>query len=196
MGPGVWPPCPACCLSLYRGASLSLLSLPSVLSFSSAGLAASRTWEAPGNELPQIVSRSLNRVAGCFPTPGGWMHADGCVSPSRLAANKLRLSAHQRCFLQWLLQVDLCQFRGSWSLGCAHPSVPSPCSCPDEEEGPFSEAEEEKKVVETRAVRLRDFQGEGGRESVRPPHPWPSPHLVTWPREPSWAQWWPFPSVP
>ncbi|XP_040096536.1 rho guanine nucleotide exchange factor 18 isoform X2 [Oryx dammah] len=31
-------------------------------------------------------------------------------------------------------------------------------SCPDEEEGPFSEAEEEKKVVETRAVRLRDFQ--------------------------------------
>ncbi|XP_019523197.1 PREDICTED: rho guanine nucleotide exchange factor 18 [Hipposideros armiger] len=31
-------------------------------------------------------------------------------------------------------------------------------SCPDEEEGPFSEAEEERKVVEARAMRLRDFQ--------------------------------------
>lgn len=31
-------------------------------------------------------------------------------------------------------------------------------SCPDEEEGPFSEAEEEKKAVEARAMRLRDFQ--------------------------------------
>lgn len=31
-------------------------------------------------------------------------------------------------------------------------------SCPDEEEGPFSEAEEEKKVFEARALRLRDFQ--------------------------------------
>ena len=94
------------------------------------------------------------------------MHADGCVSPSRLATNKLHLSAHQRCFLQWLLQVDLCQLRGSQSLECTHPSVPSPYSCPDEEEGPFSEAEEEKKVVETRAVRLRDFQGErGGNQS-------------------------------
>ncbi|XP_029772382.1 rho guanine nucleotide exchange factor 18 [Suricata suricatta] len=31
-------------------------------------------------------------------------------------------------------------------------------SCPDEEEGPLSEAEEEKKVVEARALRLRDFQ--------------------------------------
>lgn len=31
-------------------------------------------------------------------------------------------------------------------------------SCPDEEEGPFSEAEEERKVMEARAVRLRDFQ--------------------------------------
>ncbi|XP_039107498.1 rho guanine nucleotide exchange factor 18 isoform X2 [Hyaena hyaena] len=31
-------------------------------------------------------------------------------------------------------------------------------SCPDEEEGPFSEAEEERKVVEARALRLRDFQ--------------------------------------
>ncbi|XP_045845580.1 rho guanine nucleotide exchange factor 18 isoform X3 [Meles meles] len=38
------------------------------------------------------------------------------------------------------------------------PSAPSPCSCPDEEEGPFSEAEEEKKVFEARALRLRDFQ--------------------------------------
>lgn len=34
-------------------------------------------------------------------------------------------------------------------------------SCPDEEEGPFSEAEEEKKVAEARAMRLRDFQGKG-----------------------------------
>nr|XP_012646182.1 rho guanine nucleotide exchange factor 18 isoform X2 [Microcebus murinus]XP_012646183.1 rho guanine nucleotide exchange factor 18 isoform X2 [Microcebus murinus] len=31
-------------------------------------------------------------------------------------------------------------------------------SCPDEEEGPFSEAEEERKVIEARAARLRDFQ--------------------------------------
>ncbi|XP_058137915.1 rho guanine nucleotide exchange factor 18 isoform X2 [Dasypus novemcinctus] len=31
-------------------------------------------------------------------------------------------------------------------------------SCPDEEEGPFSEAEEERKMVEARAVKLRDFQ--------------------------------------
>eukprot|EP00069_Balaena_mysticetus_P005133 bmy_17834T0 len=31
-------------------------------------------------------------------------------------------------------------------------------SCPDEEEGPYSEAEEERKVLEARAVRLRDFQ--------------------------------------
>nr|KAF6479084.1 Rho/Rac guanine nucleotide exchange factor 18 [Molossus molossus] len=31
-------------------------------------------------------------------------------------------------------------------------------SCPDEEEGPFSEAEEERKVIEARAMRLRDFQ--------------------------------------
>ncbi|XP_032107935.1 rho guanine nucleotide exchange factor 18 isoform X4 [Sapajus apella] len=31
-------------------------------------------------------------------------------------------------------------------------------SCPDEEEGPFSLAEEERKVVEARATRLRDFQ--------------------------------------
>ncbi|XP_005632985.2 rho guanine nucleotide exchange factor 18 isoform X1 [Canis lupus familiaris] len=31
-------------------------------------------------------------------------------------------------------------------------------SCPDEEEGPFSEAEEEKKGLEARALRLRDFQ--------------------------------------
>ncbi|ELK08105.1 Rho guanine nucleotide exchange factor 18 [Pteropus alecto] len=31
-------------------------------------------------------------------------------------------------------------------------------SCPDEEEGPFSEAEEERKMVEARAMRLRDFQ--------------------------------------
>ncbi|XP_058394039.1 rho guanine nucleotide exchange factor 18 isoform X2 [Diceros bicornis minor] len=31
-------------------------------------------------------------------------------------------------------------------------------SCPDEEEGPFSEAEEERRVVEARAMRLRDFQ--------------------------------------
>ncbi|XP_036995890.2 rho guanine nucleotide exchange factor 18 isoform X3 [Artibeus jamaicensis] len=31
-------------------------------------------------------------------------------------------------------------------------------SCPDEEEGPFGEAEEEKKVAEARATRLRDFQ--------------------------------------
>ena len=121
---------------------------------------------SPGNELPQIVSRYLKPVAGCFPTLGDWMRADGCVSPSRLTINKLHLSAHQRCFLQWLLQADLCQLRGSQSLGCTHPSVPSPCSCPDEEEGPFSEAEEEK----TRAVRLRDFQGEG-RGSQSPPHP-------------------------
>uniref|UniRef100_A0A8C9BPT0 Rho/Rac guanine nucleotide exchange factor 18 n=1 Tax=Phocoena sinus TaxID=42100 RepID=A0A8C9BPT0_PHOSS len=34
-------------------------------------------------------------------------------------------------------------------------------SCPDEEEGPYSEAEEERKVVEARAMRLRDFQGKG-----------------------------------
>lgn len=113
---------------------------------------------SPGNELPQIVSRYLKPVAGCFPTLGDWMHADGCISPSRLTINKLHLLAHQRCFLQWLVQADLCQLRGSQSLGCTHPSVLSPCSCPDEEEGPFSEAEEEK----TRAVRLRDFQGEGG----------------------------------
>ncbi|KAF6081646.1 hypothetical protein HJG60_008701 [Phyllostomus discolor] len=33
-------------------------------------------------------------------------------------------------------------------------------SCPDEEEGPFSEAEEERKVAEARAMRLRDFQVE------------------------------------
>ncbi|XP_058394038.1 rho guanine nucleotide exchange factor 18 isoform X1 [Diceros bicornis minor] len=33
-------------------------------------------------------------------------------------------------------------------------------SCPDEEEGPFSEAEEERRVVEARAMRLRDFQVE------------------------------------
>ncbi|KAM4888501.1 rho guanine nucleotide exchange factor 18 [Thomomys bottae] len=31
-------------------------------------------------------------------------------------------------------------------------------SCPDEEEGPFIEAEEERKAVEARAVKLRDFQ--------------------------------------
>uniref|UniRef100_A0A8C3WEC1 Rho/Rac guanine nucleotide exchange factor 18 n=2 Tax=Catagonus wagneri TaxID=51154 RepID=A0A8C3WEC1_9CETA len=31
-------------------------------------------------------------------------------------------------------------------------------SCPDEEEGPFSEAEEERKGVEARTMRLRDFQ--------------------------------------
>uniref|UniRef100_A0A8D2JTE0 Rho/Rac guanine nucleotide exchange factor 18 n=1 Tax=Sciurus vulgaris TaxID=55149 RepID=A0A8D2JTE0_SCIVU len=31
-------------------------------------------------------------------------------------------------------------------------------SCPDEEEGPFTEAEEERKVAEARAMRLRDFQ--------------------------------------
>lgn len=31
-------------------------------------------------------------------------------------------------------------------------------SCPDEEEGPFIETEEERKVVEARALRLRDFQ--------------------------------------
>ncbi|XP_030663632.1 rho guanine nucleotide exchange factor 18 isoform X2 [Nomascus leucogenys] len=31
-------------------------------------------------------------------------------------------------------------------------------SCPDEEEGPFSLPEEERKVVEARATRLRDFQ--------------------------------------
>ncbi|XP_004443568.2 PREDICTED: rho guanine nucleotide exchange factor 18 [Ceratotherium simum simum] len=31
-------------------------------------------------------------------------------------------------------------------------------SCPDEEEGPFSEAEEERRMVEARAMRLRDFQ--------------------------------------
>nr|XP_058918592.1 rho guanine nucleotide exchange factor 18 isoform X4 [Kogia breviceps] len=31
-------------------------------------------------------------------------------------------------------------------------------SCPDEEEGPYSEAEEERKLIEARAVRLRDFQ--------------------------------------
>uniref|UniRef100_A0A8C5K729 Rho/Rac guanine nucleotide exchange factor 18 n=1 Tax=Jaculus jaculus TaxID=51337 RepID=A0A8C5K729_JACJA len=31
-------------------------------------------------------------------------------------------------------------------------------SCPDEEEGPFSDAEEDRKVVEARAMRLRDFQ--------------------------------------
>lgn len=41
------------------------------------------------------------------------------------------------------------------------PVVPCPCSCPDEEEGPFSEAEEERKVMEARAVKLRDFQGKG-----------------------------------
>nr|XP_045004541.1 rho guanine nucleotide exchange factor 18 isoform X5 [Jaculus jaculus] len=34
-------------------------------------------------------------------------------------------------------------------------------SCPDEEEGPFSDAEEDRKVVEARAMRLRDFQVEG-----------------------------------
>uniref|UniRef100_G3SSL0 PH domain-containing protein n=1 Tax=Loxodonta africana TaxID=9785 RepID=G3SSL0_LOXAF len=31
-------------------------------------------------------------------------------------------------------------------------------SCSDEEEGPFSEAEEERKMIEARAMRLRDFQ--------------------------------------
>ncbi|XP_045044200.2 rho guanine nucleotide exchange factor 18 isoform X3 [Desmodus rotundus] len=31
-------------------------------------------------------------------------------------------------------------------------------SCPDEEEGPLSEAEQERKVAEARAMRLRDFQ--------------------------------------
>ncbi|KAK1342337.1 hypothetical protein QTO34_015099 [Cnephaeus nilssonii] len=31
-------------------------------------------------------------------------------------------------------------------------------SCPDEEEGPFIETEEERKMVEARALRLRDFQ--------------------------------------
>ncbi|XP_013364598.1 PREDICTED: rho guanine nucleotide exchange factor 18 isoform X2 [Chinchilla lanigera] len=31
-------------------------------------------------------------------------------------------------------------------------------SCPDEEEGPFSEAEEERKMVEARALKLKDFQ--------------------------------------
>ncbi|XP_058513876.1 rho guanine nucleotide exchange factor 18 [Ochotona princeps] len=31
-------------------------------------------------------------------------------------------------------------------------------SCPDEEEGPFGEAEEDRKVLEARANRLRDFQ--------------------------------------
>ncbi|XP_045403161.1 rho guanine nucleotide exchange factor 18 isoform X1 [Lemur catta] len=31
-------------------------------------------------------------------------------------------------------------------------------SCPDEEEGPFSVAEEERKEIEARAMRLRDFQ--------------------------------------
>ncbi|XP_077890964.1 rho guanine nucleotide exchange factor 18 isoform X6 [Ictidomys tridecemlineatus] len=31
-------------------------------------------------------------------------------------------------------------------------------SCPDEEEGPFSEVEEERKVAEARTMRLRDFQ--------------------------------------
>ncbi|XP_051691494.1 rho guanine nucleotide exchange factor 18 isoform X2 [Oryctolagus cuniculus] len=31
-------------------------------------------------------------------------------------------------------------------------------SCPDEEEGPFSEAEEDRKALEARAGRLRDFQ--------------------------------------
>ena len=70
----------------------------------------------------------------------------------------------------------------------ARPSVPSPCSCPDEEEGPYSEAEEERKVLEARALRLRDFQGKGGVGSVSPPHPRCGPRLVTWPREPSWAQ--------
>lgn len=55
-----------------------------------------------------------------------------------------------------------CCFRGSQSTERARPSVPSPYSCPDEEEGPYSEAEEERKVVEARAVRLRDFQGKGG----------------------------------
>ncbi|KFO22958.1 Rho guanine nucleotide exchange factor 18 [Fukomys damarensis] len=30
-------------------------------------------------------------------------------------------------------------------------------SCPDEEEGPFSEAEEERKMVEARAMKLKDF---------------------------------------
>ena len=40
---------------------------------------------------------------------------------------------------------------------------PQPHSCPDEEEGPLSEAEQERKVAEARAMRLRDFQG---KESV------------------------------
>ncbi|KAM6167254.1 rho guanine nucleotide exchange factor 18 isoform 2-T2 [Erethizon dorsatum] len=31
-------------------------------------------------------------------------------------------------------------------------------SCPDEEEGPFSEAEEERKMVEARAMKFKDFQ--------------------------------------
>lgn len=43
----------------------------------------------------------------------------------------------------------------------SYPPDSSPCSCPDEEEGPFSLPEEERKVVEARATRLRDFQGEG-----------------------------------
>lgn len=43
----------------------------------------------------------------------------------------------------------------------SYPPDSSPCSCPDEEQGPFSLPEEERKVVEARATRLRDFQGEG-----------------------------------
>lgn len=49
------------------------------------------------------------------------------------------------------------------------PPAPCPCSCPDEEEGPFSEAEEEKKVFEARTLRLRDFQGKGSQSG--PPCP-------------------------
>jgi hypothetical protein len=41
-------------------------------------------------------------------------------------------------------------------------------SCPDEEEGPFSEAEEERKATEARAMRLRDFQGKGAGPSCGP----------------------------
>lgn len=71
-----------------------------------------------------------------------------------------------------------------------YPSAPCPCSCPDEEEGPFSEAEEEKKVFEARTLRLRDFQGKGSRSG--PPCPQRVPHMVRRP----WDRQWHFCPVP
>lgn len=41
-------------------------------------------------------------------------------------------------------------------------SVPLPCSCPDEEEGIFLEAEE-RRMAEARTMKLRDFQGKRGQ---------------------------------